>query len=139
MLSLFAGYMADVRRAVDSVFGEEVTIVPQDTSNPYVLAGESVSAPSFTATGVVRISGSALRVAGTGYKAKQDASMVGTRSEISFNAAQFGFERPIPQTGWLIKLTSRDIPVTFRISFPREDAAGRIHCSVERIDKDGSA
>lgn len=138
MASLFAEHMVRVRQAVDGQFGEEVLIIPRIEGNPYLVGAVDNTIGAYTLTGVARISSTILRVAGTRYKAKQDATLAGTRSEVTFNTDEFTISKPAPRTGWHVQLTGRDKQPILRISYARIDGAGRMHCSVEVIDSDGN-
>ncbi len=138
MPSLFAEHMIDVRKAVDEQFGEEVLIIPRVEGNPYLVGAVDNTIGSYTLIGVARISNAILRVAGTRYKAKKDATLSGTCSEVTFNTDEFTTARPAPRSGWHMQLTGRAEQPILRISYARTDGAGRMHCSVELIDSDGN-
>lgn len=138
MTSLFATHMVKVRAAVDTQFGEEVLIIPRTEGNPYIVGGVDPGIDTYTLVGVANVGNTILRVAGTRYKAKQDAMITGGQSEITFNQDQFSLATPAPRSGWHVQLTGRENRPIFRVSFPRQGGGGRLHCSVELIDSNGN-
>lgn len=98
-MSVFLALTSQSFGALDTTFGEALTITPQ-TAGEFTAPGADPTQPPYVAVGILDVAAVVVDDTGTSTGARSEAQTTTPTAEFAYS--QFGTGRPLPQVGWRI-------------------------------------